>query len=105
MVESILALAGAIYKFVEVVKPMIRSLVVDRLHGSEDVYSAVVQAVSMAAGAVMAATMGVNLLAALLPSAPNWTGYLATGFVIALGSDVLNAVIDLLYGWQRPKTA
>lgn len=103
MVEPILALAGAVYKFVEVVKPMIRSLVVDRLKGSEDAYSAVVQAVSMLVGAVMAATIGVNILSVVLPTAPEWAGYLATGFVIALGSDVLNAVIDLVYGWQRPK--
>jgi len=103
MVESILALAGAVYKFVEVVKPMIRSLVVDRLKGSEDAYSAAVQAVSMLIGAVMSATVSVNLLSVVWPAAPEWAGYLATGFVIALGSDVLNAVIDLVYGWQRPK--
>jgi len=103
MVESIVVLAGAIYKFIEVVKPMVRSLVVDRLHGSEDTYSAVVQAVSMLVGAIMAATNGVNILSVVLPTAPEWAGFLATGFVIALGSDFVNAVIDLFYGWQRPK--
>lgn len=105
MPETILVLAGAVYKFVEVVKPMIRSLVIDRFKASEDVYSAVVQAFSMLVGFLMAAINNVNLVSIVAPSVPTWMGFLATGFVIALGSDILNALIDLVYGWQRPKAA
>lgn len=92
-----LALSGAIYKFVEFVKPAIK-----RLGYADNVYEALVQLIACIAGVVLAFVAGgVNLLPAALP-VPSVVGVVVTGVLIGLGADVVNAFIDLFYGWNKP---
>lgn len=95
-----LALAGAVYKFTEFIKPALK-----KPGWSDDVYNAAVQLLACVIGVVLAFVAGgVNLLPAVLP-VPPVAGVVITGIVIGLGADVVNAALDLFYGWQKPAPA
>lgn len=99
-----LALSGAVYKFVEVLKPAVATAAA-RWGWTDDTRQAMVQLVAVILGVVLAFVAGgVNMIPASLP-VPDVVGVVATGVVIGLGADVVNAVLGLFYGWQKTPAA
>jgi len=95
-----LAIAGAVNRFVEVLKPLIRNLPVEL---EDKAYEAVVQLVAVLLGIVLVSLApGLNLFISI-PSLPPVLGVVFTGAVVGLGAEAIDAVIDLLYSWQQPK--
>jgi hypothetical protein len=92
----VLALAGAVERFTEVVKPIIASIKL-----SDDAYKAAVQFVGILIGIVLALLAGgsVNLLAGY-PQIPQLFGIVITGAVAGLGASGVHVFIDLLYSWK-----
>jgi hypothetical protein len=97
--QALLGMAGAVNRFVEVLKPIIRQWVKDSA-----AYKAVVQVLSILFG-IGIASLSPDLN--LFSSIPNLTPILATiltGTTVGLGADAINAVIGLLY-WNKPVTS
>jgi hypothetical protein len=97
--QAFLGMAGAVNRFVEVLKPFLRQWIAD-----DAAYKAVVQLLSIALGIGLASlSPDLNLFISI----PNLTPILATiltGATVGLGADAINAVIGLLY-WNKPVTS
>lgn len=96
----VLALAGAVERFTEVVKPIIAGFKL-----SDDAYKAAVQLVGIVIGVVLALLAGgsVNLLAGY-PQIPQVFGIVITGAIAGLGASGVHVFIDLLYSWKDNST-
>jgi len=95
----VLAASAAVNRFVEFVKPSVRKLAY-----STDVQDAILVFVQVLAG-IAVALMGNLSLFVGVPTIPAWFATVLTGVIIGLGSDVINVVIDLLYGWKNNVTS
>lgn len=95
----VLAASAAVNRFVEFVKPQVRKLAY-----STDVQDAILVFVQVLAG-IAVALMGNLTLFTGVATIPVWFATVLTGVIIGLGSDVINVVIDLLYGWKNNVTA
>lgn len=94
-----LAIAGAVNRFTELLKPVLKGL---PLQVSDAVYDAIVQLVAILLGIVMIALApGLNLFVSI-PALSPLLGVVLTGAVVGLGAEAIDAVIDLLYSWQKP---
>lgn len=91
----ILAASATVNRFVAFVKPYIRSL-----KFSTDVQDGLLILVQVLAGILIALMGSLNLFVGI-PTLPPFAAYLLTGAVVGLGADVINVVIDLLYGWKN----
>lgn len=91
----VLAASAAVNRFVEFVKPRVRALPY-----STDVQDSLLVFIQVLAG-IAIALMGNLSLFVGVPSIPAWFATVLTGVIVGLGSDVINVVIDLLYGWKN----
>lgn len=90
----LLAASAAVNRFVEFIKPRIRSTQL-----STEVQDAVLVFIAVLAGVMLAATQELNLFTDSFRLAPA-LNIVLTGALIGLGSDGLNVAIDLLYNWK-----
>jgi len=91
---AFMAAAATINRFVEFVKPLVA-----KLNLGEQAYKSVLVVIAVLAGVAVALLGKLNLFAGV--GDMNATvGILLTGVLSGLGADVLNAFIDLLYGWR-----
>ncbi len=98
-VAPYLAIAGAVNRFVELLKPVIKGLPFEL---SDAVYNAIVQLIAILLGIVMVSLApGLNLFVSI-PSMTPILGIVLTGAVVGLGAEAIDAIVDLLYSWQRP---
>ena len=91
---AVLACAAAVNRFVEFMRPL-----VGKLNLSEEVYKSVLVLIAVLSGIAVALMGKLNLFVGV-DGMNDLLGILLTGVVSGLGADVLNAVIDLLYGWR-----
>lgn len=94
----VLAASAAVNRFVEFVKPVIR-----KLPYSVQVQDALLVLVQVLAGIAVALIGNLNLFIGV-SALPQFAAVLLTGAIVGLGSDVINVVIDLLYGWKNSVT-
>lgn len=95
-----IAIAAAVNRFVEVLKPAIRNLPIEL---ADEVYNAIVQIVAVLLGIVLVSLApGLNLFVSI-PAFSPLLGIVLTGAVVGLGAEAIDAVVDLLYSWQQPK--
>lgn len=95
----VLAAAAAVNRFLEFVKPRVRAL-----KYSVEVQDSILVFIQVLAG-IAVALMGNLSLFTGIASIPVWFATVLTGVIIGLGSDVINVVIDLLYGWKNNVTS
>lgn len=94
----IVAASATVNRFVAFVKPYIR-----KLPYSTEIQDGLLVLVQVLAGILIALLGSLSLFAAI-PTLPPIVAYVLTGAAIGLGADVLNALIDLLYGWKNNVT-
>lgn len=94
----ILAASAAVNRFVEFVKPRIRAL-----KYTVEVQDSILVFIQVLAGIAVALMGNLNLFVGIA-TLPAIFATVLTGVVIGLGSDVINVVIDLLYGWKNNVT-
>lgn len=94
----VIAASAAVNRFVEFVKPQIR-----KLPYSPDVQDGLLVFIQVLAGIAVALMGNLNLFVGV-PTLPAWFATVLTGVIAGLGSDVINVVIDLLYGWKNNVT-
>lgn len=92
---ALLAAATAANRFVEFCKPLI-----DKLNPTEEVRKAALTFIAVLAGIVVSLIGDLNILSGLNTNLPPLAGVLLTGVLAGLGADVINAFLDLLYGWR-----
>lgn len=92
----VLALAIAVERFTEVIKPAIASFKL-----SDEAYAAVLKLIGILTGIVLAlvSNTSVNLLSGY-PLVPPLLGVIITGAIAGGGSAIVHAAIDLFYGWR-----
>jgi hypothetical protein len=95
----VLAASAAVNRFVEFVKPRIRAL-----KYSVDVQDSILVLIQVLAGIAVALMGNLNLFTGIA-TLPTVFATVLTGVVVGLGSDVINVVIDLLYGWKNNVTS
>lgn len=95
----VLAASAAVNRFVEFVKPRVRAF-----KYSVEVQDSILVMIQVLAG-IAVALMGNLSLFTGVASIPVWFATILTGVIIGLGSDVINVVIDLLYGWKNNVTS
>lgn len=95
----VLAASATVNRFVEFVKPRVRAL-----RFSVEVQDSILVLIQVLAG-ILVALMGNLTLFTGVTAIPAWFATVLTGVIIGLGSDVINVVIDLLYGWKNNVTA
>lgn len=91
---AVMASAAAVNRFVEFAKPFVA-----KLNLNEELYKSVLVLISVLAGIVVALIGNLNLFSAI-GNMNALVGVLLTGVLSGLGADVINAFIDLLYGWR-----
>lgn len=99
MLETILAAAVAVNRFIEAIKPGLEKAL------PKDWYEGIVRLVACLAGILVAFVAGgLNIVPESL-HVPQVAAVVLTGILIGLGSDAVNWFMDLLYGWQTKVTA
>jgi len=107
MIEWMILLAGAVNRIIEPLKLGIIAPLQTRFKFSNDVYAALVLALSLVLGVVAAVVGAANALA-LVPGTvytariPDWVGVLAAGLLIGLGTNLLHEVGEFLGTLRRP---
>lgn len=91
----VLAASAAVNRFVAFVKPYIR-----QTKFTTEVQDGLLVLVQVLAGIVVALMGSLNLFVGI-PTLPPFAAYLLTGALVGLGADVINVVIDLMYGWKN----
>lgn len=89
-----LAASAAVNRFVEFIKPRIRAL-----SWSVEAQDSALVFIAVLAGVMLAFLSNLNLFT-IVPRLPDFAAVALTGVLVGLGSDVLNAVLDLLYNWK-----
>ncbi len=95
-----LAISAAVNRFTEVLKPSLK-----QIPASEEVQEAIIQGVAILLGILLVSLApGLNLFVSI-PALSPLLGIILTGAVVGLGAEFIDAVVDLLYSWQRPPTS
>jgi hypothetical protein len=94
----VLAASAAVNRFIEAVKPFVR-----KLNVSVEVQDSVLVVIQVAAGIALALMGQLNLLIGV-PTIPPLVAVILTGAVLGLGADIVNVVVDFLYGWKANVT-
>lgn len=96
----VFALAGAVERFTEVVKPLIANFKL-----SDNAYKAAVQFVGIVIGIALALLAGgaVNLFVGY-PQIPQVFGIVVTGAIAGLGASGVHVIVDKLYSWKDNST-
>lgn len=95
----VIAASAAVNRLIEAVKPFVR-----KWNVSIEIQDGVLVVLQMLAGIALALMGNLNLFVGL-PSVTPGIAVLLTGAVLGLGSDVINVVVDFLYGWKNNVTA
>lgn len=91
----IIAASAAVNRVVEAVKPVVR-----KWNISVEMQDGVLVVLQILAGIALALMGNLNLFIGV-PQVTPFVAVLLTGAVLGLGSDVINVVIDFLYGWKQ----
>lgn len=90
----VIGASAAVNRFVEFVKPYVR-----KLQYTVDVQDGLLVLIQVLAGVAVALMGNLNLFVGIATLPPLFATVL-TGVIAGLGADVINVVIDLLYGWK-----
>lgn len=90
-----LAAAAAVNRFAEFSKGYI-----DKFAWAEQTRKSVLVLISVLAGVLIALMSNLNLFAGI-GRLPEMAGVILTGVLAGFGADVINAFVDLLYGWKN----
>ena len=95
----VLAASAAVNRLVEALKPGIR-----KLPYSVEVQDAFLVVLQIVSGIALSLMGNLNLFVGV-PTITPLLAVILTGAVLGLGSDVINVVIDFLYGWKNNVTS
>jgi hypothetical protein len=90
----VIAASAAVNRFVEFIKPYVR-----KLQYTVDIQDGLLVLIAVLAGVAVAFMGNLNLFVGI-PNLPVVFAQILTGVIAGLGADVINVVIDLLYGWK-----
>ena len=97
MLDLLIVLSGAVNRAVELLKPALERYISD-----ENARHWATYVVSLLIGVFAAFSANVNILAdsERFALVPELFGVIVTGLIIGGGSNVINALFDILYGWR-----